>query len=135
MLAHNIDWQTLIADLDYVPSFSGHQALPDAENLKRLFTKSPLKKLLAKMPRKDYEEQRMDCKYAWHAKKVQKAYKIKPHQAKRLVDCGLSKLRLERMYQDSATNYDFNRAILRCGLNSFAVREKILHHLSSQHEH
>ena len=108
--------------------FADHRALPDAENLKKLFTKSPLKSLLTSMPTKSLDEQLKDYEMAYDKRMLQVMYDITPQQAMRLVECGLSSGRLEELYKAES---DFDAAVHRMGVNSEALREKLLLHLGN----
>lgn len=119
-------------DQDGLILLAGHRALLDAENLQKLFTQSPLQKLLESMPVISYDGQLQNYQLACDKREVQVEYDITPQQAKRLADLGLSTAKLEELYDSATSDYEFDGTIHAMGVNSTAVREKLLLHLGTQ---
>lgn len=109
-------------------SFAAHRALPDADHLKRLFTMSPLKSLLASMPVKSYHEQLENYEMARDKRMMKVMYSIKPQQAERLAECGFSTDTLEQHYKAANTDDEFDMVLRKKGVNSKMLRGNLLLH-------
>jgi arginine utilization protein RocB len=109
---------------------AGHRALQDAENLKKLFTncKSPLKDLLRGISAMSYGQQLESWRRAQHKREMQETFVIKPQQAERLVECGLSTRRIKRLYKAADTCDEFDMGLHEMGVNSRPLREMLLFH-------
>lgn len=82
------------------------------------------------MPKNSYKEQLKIYKTAKNVQRMQQQYSITQAQAKRLAECGLSKQRLERLYEKAPE--DFDRAVQTKGVRSKPLREKLFGHLFAQ---